>query len=414
MRFVTVTGVTKTLSNAGKNIVLLATLDSKGEEAAFLKQRLEKRGRTVWVMDVGTSGKPHFQADIPRSKVEARSKGDAKANDPASALTSMADGAAILLDEMFKAGSIDAVVGIGGGKGAGLFHQATKGLPYGFPKVLVSSGRPALLAEIATTSDTILMPTLVDLFGINRFSRAVLENAANMASGLTWSAQETERSKTIAVTAFGVTTPAVTEVKRILDAAGYMVIVFPANGAGGRTMEALVTKGIFDGVIDLTTTEIADLLFGGTASAGPDRLLAAGAQGIPHLIAPGAIDMVNFGAPETVPDQFKDRITYRHTPMTTLARTTPEDTAEIGRHTARKLNSAQGPVAVFWPSKGVSDYDREGHDFHDPSANTAWRDAMKAELSPHIQVTETDHHINEPDFAALCAGWMMTKLEDTP
>lgn len=414
MRFVTVTGVTKTLSNAGKNIVLLATLDSKGEEAAFLKERLEERGRSVRVIDVGTSGEPRFQADVPRSEVKARSSAEAKGNDPASALTSMAEGAAILLDEMFETGSIDAVVGIGGGKGAGLFHQATKGLPYGFPKVLISSGRPALLAEIATTSDTILMPTLVDLFGINRFSRAILENAANLVSGLAWQAQDIEDTKTIAVTAFGVTTPAVQEVKRILDQAGYTVIVFPANGAGGRTMEALVAKGVFDGVIDLTTTEIADLLFGGTASAGADRLSAAGAQGIPHIIAPGAIDMVNFGPPETVPNQFRDRITYRHTPMTTLVRTTPADTAEIGRHTAKTLNSARGPVAVFWPGLGVSDYDREGHDFYNPSANSAWRDAMKAKLLPQIQVTETNHHINDPEFAALCANWMMTQLEDTP
>lgn len=397
-----------------KIIVLLATLDSKGEETAFLKQGLERRGRTVQVMDCGTSGEPHFQADIPRSEIKARSSADAKANDPASALTAMAKGAAILLDEMFKAGTIDAVAGIGGGKGAGLFHQATKVLPYGFPKVLISSARPALLTEIATTSDTILMPTLVDLFGMNRFSRAIFENAANLVSGLTWKEQDVESTKTIAVTAFGVTTPAVTEIKRILDAAGYTVIVFPASGAGGRTMETLVAKGVFDGVIDLTTTEIADFLFDGTASAGPDRLSAAGAQGIPHLISPGAIDMVNFGPPETVPDQFNDRITYQHTPMTTLVRTTAEDTAEIGRHTAKKLNAAQGPVAVFWPGKGVSDYDREGHDFQNPSANTAWRDAMKAELSPQIQLTETEHHINDPEFAALCAGWMITQLEDTP
>lgn len=414
MQFVAMTKKAETLGYTGKTIILLATLDSKGEEIAFLKQGLEMRGRTVRVMDVGTAGEPHFLADILRSEVKARSGAEQKANDPASALSAMAKGAAVLIDEMFKAGSIDAVVGVAGGKGTGLFHQATKGLPYGFPKVLISSGRPALLAEIAMTSDTILMPTLVDLFGMNRFSRAILENAANLVAGLTWKEQDTESAKTIAVTAFGVTTPAVTEIKRILNATGYTVIVFPANGAGGRTMEALVAKGVFDGVIDLTTTEIADLLFHGTASAGPNRLLAAGAQGIPQLISPGGIDMVNFGPPETVPDQFKDRVTYRHTPMTTLVRTTPEDTAEIGRHTANKLNLAQGAVAVFWPGKGVSDYDREGHCFYDPSANAAWRDAMKAELSTRIQVTETKHHINDPEFAALCAGWMMTQLEDTP
>ncbi len=414
MRSVDETRKPETLSDTDTYIVLLATLDSKGEEAAFLKKRLEEFGRSVWVIDVGTSGEPAFDADTSRSEVKARSTDDAVDLGPSGALFAMAQGAGVILDEMFAAGSIAAVVGIGGGKGAGVFHRATRNLPYGFPKVLISSGRPALLAEIATTSDTILLPSLVDLFGINQFSRAVLENAARALAGLVWQEPVVETARTVAVTAFGVTTPAVAEVKNILEGAGYTVIVFPANGAGGRTMETLISKGVFDGVIDLTTTEIADLLLGGTASAGAERLSAAGAQGIPHLIAPGAIDMVNFGPPETVPSQYSDRTTYQHTPMTTLVRTTPADTAEIGRQTALKLNAAIGPVAVFWPGGGVSDYDQEGHSFHDPEANLAWRDGMRANLRPSMEMIETEHHINDPEFAALCANWMMKQLEESP
>ena len=291
-----------------------------------------------------------------------------------------------------------------------MFHQLTRDLPYGFPKVLVTSARPALLAEIATTSDTILLPTLVDLMGVNRFTRAVLINAANVLGDLHWANEASRPAKSIAVTAFGVTTPAVQSVLSRLEAADISVIVFPANGAGGRTMESLIAKGEFDGVIDLTTTEMADLLLAGTASAGESRLTAAAAAGIPQAIAPGAIDMVNFGPPESIPKHLSDRTTYRHTPMTTLVRTTPDETAEIASQTAARLNQSKGPVAVFWPARGVSDYDRPGNAFHDPAANTSWRDAMKQTLRDDIPVTETDLHINDPEFGELCADWMIEQL----
>lgn len=392
-------------------ILLVSTLDSKGEETAFLKELVQKAGRRICVMDVGTSGAPAFAADVTREDVANKATTMSEPSGPADALAAMATGAAVIVREMFDAGAICAIVGIGGGKGAGVFHSITKDLPYGFPKVLVTSARPALLAEIATTSDTILLPTLVDLFGLNRFTRLALENAGKMLAGLAWTAPEITSTKTVAITAFGVTTPAVQSVKSKLESAGITVIVFPANGAGGRTMEALIAKGAFDGVIDLTTTEMADLLLGGTASAGADRLTAAGARGLPQIIAPGATDMVNFGPPDTVPERYSDRTTYQHTPMTTLVRTTPEETAEIARQTARRLNAATGPVAVFWPAGGVSDYDRPGQSFYDPAANLAWLNAMIQTLNPAIPVTQTDHHINDPEFADLCAEWMIAQLE---
>ena len=327
------------------------------------------------------------------------------------ALAAMAAGAAVIVREMFNAGAVSAVAGIGGGKGSGVFHSITKDLPYGFPKVLVTSARPALLAEIATTTDTILLPTLVDLFGINEFTRLALGNAGKILAALSWTMPEITSTKRVAVTAFGVTTPAVQSAKSKLESAGITVIVFPANGAGGRTMEALIAKFVFDGVIDLTTTEMADLLLGGTASAGKDRLTAAGACGIPQIIAPGATDMVNFGPPDTLPEKYSGRTKYQHTPMTTLVRTTPEETAEIARQTAQRLNAATGPVAVFWPAGGVSDYDRPGQSFFDSAANLAWLNAMTQTLNPAILVTQTDHHINDPDFASLCAEWMIAQLE---
>ena len=403
------------LNNPDHKVVLLATLDSKGEEAAYLKGLLvEGSGRCVCVVDVGTSGSPAFPADVSREDVSRAGGGVSNANGPADALDIMAAGSAKIVRAMFDKGEISAIAGIGGGKGAGVFHRATRDLPYGFPKLLVTSGRPALLAEIATTTDTILLPTLVDLFGMNRFTRATLGNAADMLAGLAWKGVEEKAGKTVATTAFGVTTPAVQSIKSSLEAAGIKVIAFPANGAGGRTMESLIAKGAFDGVIDLTTTEMADLLLGGTASAGEARLTAAGRVGIPQVIAPGATDMVNFGPPDTVPSKFSDRVKYQHTPMTTLVRTKPEDAAEIARQTAGRLNKATGPVAVFWPGGGVSDYDRPGQAFHDPAANTAWRDSLKATLVPTIPVIETEHHINDPKFAALCSDWMIAQMEEQP
>ena len=395
------------------NILLIATLDSKGDEVAFLKSQLGRRGRTVRIMDVGTAGSPRFPGDITRDVVASRTRIPIDSDGPAEALNAMASGASAIVNNLFAAGEISVVAGIGGGKGSGVFHQVTGDLPYGFPKVLITSARPALLAEIATTSDTILLPTLVDLMGLNRFTHAALTNAADLIGGLGWAEDKTRRGKTIAVTSFGVTTTAVQSVKSRLEDFNLSVIVFPANGAGGRTMESLIAKGEIDGVVDLTTTEMADLLLDGTASAGEDRLTAAGAVGIPQAIAPGAVDMINFGPPESMPKHLADRTTYQHTPMTTLVRTNPEETAEIALQTAARLNRAKGPVAVFWPALGVSDYDRPGKPFHDPDANLAWRDAMKQTLRADIPVSETDFHINDPEFGALCADWMIAQLDES-
>ena len=394
-------------------VLLVATLDSKGAEVAFLKKHLDACGRSVCVMDVGTAGSPVFPGDVTREFVASRSKTPVDVDEPAEALRAMAVGATAIVNDMFKTGKISAIAGVGGGKGAGVFHQITCDLPYGFPKLLVTSARPALLAEIATTSNTILLPTIVDLMGINRFTNAVLINAANMLCGLEWAEDVSRPGKTVAITAFGVTTPAVQSVISRLEGSGVNVIVFPANGAGGRSMESLIAKGEFDGVIDLTTTEMADLLLDATASAGEDRLTAAGAVGIPQAIAPGAVDMANFGPPESIPKYLADRITYRHTPMTTLVRTIPDETAKIACQTADRLNRSVGPVAVFWPARGVSDYDRPGKPFHDPAANVSWRNAMRQTLRADIPVLESDFHINDPEFGALCADWMITQLNES-
>ena len=393
-----------------EKILIIATLDSKGEEVLFLKKQLEQNKRSVITMDIGTAGSPKFTGDITRESVASKTQVPSDSNGPAEILSAMAIGAEFFVKDLVNKRSISAVVGIGGGKGAGAFHEITKDLPYGFPKMLITSARPALLAEIATTSDTILLPSIVDLMGINEFTHKIFVNAANMLSELSWTKEIKKSGKTIAITSFGVTTPAVQSILSKLSDTNIKAIVFPANGAGGRAMESLIIKGEFDGVIDLTTTEIADLMFNGTASAGKNRLTAAAKRGIPQIIVPGATDMVNFGPPETMPKEFFERKIYRHTPMTTLLRTNSKETEEIAYQTAIRINKSVGPVVVIWPAKGVSDYDRPGKHFHDPIANMSWRDTMKKNLREDIPFLEQNLHINDPKFGALCADWMLKKL----
>ena len=230
-----------------KKVAVLATLDSKGPEVGHLKQHLETLGREVVVLDVGTAGEPALAADVPRETIAAKGRLETAGTDPANMLEAMGDGARAIIEDMLENADIGAVVGVGGGKGSALFHNATRGLPFGFPKVLITSARPALLSEIATTSDTIMMPTLVDLFGLNRFTRVVIDNAAAVLSQVDWSPPSVGSECMVAITAFGVTSPAVRAIKACLADAGIEAVVFPANGAGGRTMEALIRKGQFDG-----------------------------------------------------------------------------------------------------------------------------------------------------------------------
>lgn len=382
------------MSSAQGAVAIVATIDTKLAEVSFVASVLKSRGRDVETIDVGTSS---VQAE--------------RSSDPASLLATIGQRARATLNELHASGRVTSVLGIAGGKGSGVFGDVIADLPYGFPKLLVSSARPALLAEIASKADVILYPTIVDLFGVNGFTERVLTNAAAAAAAMEFSPRRQSRCKIVALTAFGVTTPAVNRCVELLSAADVETIVFPANGAGGRKMEALIEAGEFDGVIDLTTTELADDLVGGTASAGADRLTAAGRRGIPQVVAPGAVDMVNFGIPSSVPERFAERKFYSHTPYTTLMRTTAKETREIGRRTAVKLGSARGPALVLWPAAGVSDYDREGGVFSDPTANRAWLDGLKAELPEGVEFREMPCHINDTQFAEAAFTWLLRQIE---
>jgi uncharacterized protein (UPF0261 family) len=292
-----------------------------------------------------------------------------------------------------------------------MISAAMRELPVGVPKVLVSTMASGNTAPYVDVKDLTMMYSVVDIAGMNPLSRRILANAAGAIVGMVTQAQPLAADRPlVAATMFGVTTPCVTAARERLEAAGYDVLVFHATGSGGRAMEGLIDDGWFAGVLDVTTTEWADEVVGGALTAGPGRLSAAGRRGIPQVVSVGALDMVNFGAPETMPARFRLRRLYRHNPQVTLMRTTPDECREIGRRIAEQLNRATGPTEVLLPRRGVSMIDRDGQPFHDPDANEALFTSLRSALNPNIHVRELDAHINDAEFAHALADELLALL----
>lgn len=387
-------------------VVLVGTLDTKGEEYAFLRERLRELGVDVILVDAGVLGEPKTPPDIPREEV-ARAAGTsietlAEAGDRGAAVGTMSRGAGEIVHRLHEEGRLDAVLGLGGSGGTSLVTGAMRSLPVGVPKIMVSTMASGDTRPYVGASDVTMMYSVVDISGINRLSARILTNAAAAAAGM--ARAETpqgtgEDRPLVGATMFGVTTPAVEAARERLEELGYEVLVFHATGTGGRSMEALMRDGFITGVLDLTTTELADELVGGVLSAGPDRLQAAGELGLPQVVSLGALDMVNFGPRETVPERFRNRRLYEHNPTVTLMRTTPEECAELGRTIARKLSAARGPTTLFVPRGGLSAIDREGQPFHDPEADGALFEALLENLSGNVEVVESEANINDPALA---------------
>jgi uncharacterized protein (UPF0261 family) len=321
----------------------------------------------------------------------------------------MGRGAAAVVADLVARGRVGGVLAAGGSGGSSIAAQVMAGLPVGLPKLLVSTMASGDVSPYVGAKDVCVMYSVVDVAGINRISRLVLGNAAAAMVGMV-AAQavaagvDSDDRPLIAASMFGVTTPAVETARVRLAELGYEVLVFHATGAGGRALEALAEARLVSGVLDLTTTELADDLVGGVLSAGPDRLTAAGAAGVPQVIAPGALDMVNFGPPATVPGQFSGRLFFEHNPTVTLMRTTTEEMAELGRRIGRKAAAATGLAEVFWPERGISALDADGQPFWDPAADAACLAALDRELTPAGRVLRrVDAHINDPRFATLMA-----------
>jgi uncharacterized protein (UPF0261 family) len=391
-------------------VYLFATLDTKGHEAAFLRDELQRHGVEVVVIDCGCMGEPAIAADVPREQVftaagttlaEMRAKADR-----GEAVTAAARGAARLAAEAHAAGQLSGVIGLGGSAGTTIGTAAMRALPLGVPKLMVSTLASGQVRQYVGDKDILMLNSVVDILGVNRVSRLVLAQAARAMAGMVNLPREASASTDkplVAATMFGVTTPCVTRARQVLEEAGYEVLVFHATGNGGQAMESLIADGLIAGVLDITTTELADELVGGVLSAGPDRLTAAAKAGVPQVVSVGATDMVNFHGLETVPPRFADRKLYRHNATVTLMRTTPEENARLGEEIGRKVASSRGPAAILLPLQGVSAIDRAGQPFDDPAARAALFDGVRRTIGG-TPLIELDCHINDPQFAEAAAG----------
>ena len=398
-------------------VLLFATLDTKGHEAAFIRDLLRSWGIAVTVVDVGALGSPAVPADITREQIFELGGTTLELvrthADRGHAVTTAAAGAARLARDAHARNEVAGVLAIGGSAGTTIGTAAMKALPLGVPKVMVSTLASGMVRQFVGDKDIFMLNSVVDIVGINRISRSVLSQAARAMAGLVrYAGPESEKDDKplVAATMFGVTTACVERARLTLERAGCEVLVFHATGNGGQAMESLIEEGLIAGVLDMTTTELADEHVGGFLSAGPDRLTAAGRAGVPQVVSTGALDMVNFYGPETVPAAFKDRIFYRHNANVTLMRTTPDESARIGTAIARKLAVARGPVSVLLPGRGVSAIDKDGQPFNDPVARRALHDAIRAGLRD-AEVRELDLHINDPEFADAAAQRLIDMMK---
>jgi uncharacterized protein (UPF0261 family) len=323
----------------------------------------------------------------------------------------MSQGAPVILSRLAAAGRIHGVISLGGGGGTAIATAAMRALPTGFPKLMVSTLASGNVAPYVGVKDIVMFPSVVDVAGLNRISRQLLTRAAGAICGMVEIPVSAAADKPIIVASqFGNTTPCIEHAKKVLEAAGYEVIVFAATGTGGRTMESLIETGLVAGVLDLTTTEWADELVGGVLSAGPTRLEAAAKTGIPTVVSTGCLDMVNFGPPETVPAKFAGRKFYQHNPQVTLMRTTSDECAQLGKILAEKINRSTGPVKVLLPLRGGSAISAPGGPFHDAAADLELFASLKINLRPDVAATELDANINDPEFAEACAKALLQLL----
>lgn len=396
-------------------VVLLGTLDTKGAEYAFLRAQLTHAGVDTVLVDCGVyeptasvdSGDaiPDISAtelaQIAGTSLE-RLRGDA---DRGAAVAAMCRGAAAVLERLAELDQLDGVLALGGSGGTAIAAHAMRTLPVGLPKLIVSTVASGDTRPYVGARDVTMMHSVVDIAGINRVSARVLSNAAHAMAGMVRAPAPTvPRRALIGASMFGVTTAGVTEARRQLEDAGREVLVFHATGTGGQALEALVEDGYLAGVLDLTTTELADELIGGVMSAGERRLTGAARHGLPQVVSVGALDMVNFGAADTVPERFANRLLYRHNPQVTLMRTTPEECAELGRRLAGRLNDATGPAVLFLPLRGVSALSTAGQPFHDPAADSALFGQIRETLDrDRVELVELDTDINDAAFAAAMA-----------
>ncbi|QNP61977.1 Tm-1-like ATP-binding domain-containing protein [Streptomyces genisteinicus] len=400
-------------------VVLVGTLDTKGAEYGWLRERLLALGVDVIVVDTGALGTPRTAADVTGEEVARAAGADAEAlraaGDRGAAVTAMAHGAAEVVSRLHSQGRLHCVLAIGGSGGTSIATRAMRALPLGVPKLMVSSMASGDVARYVGSTDITLMYSVVDIAGVNPVLAPVLANAADAAAGMAKGFAASPRAlrpetlaaagrPLVAASMAGVTTPGVDAARARLAELGYEVLVFHVSGTGGRTLESLAGQGVFAGVLDLTLSELADDLVGGILTAGPDRLTAAGLAGVPQVVSLGALDMVKFGPPETVPAALRDRNPLVHNPSITVVRTTSGECGELGRRIAAKLRAARGPVEVCVPLRGLSTLGAPGGPYHDPAVDGALFTALRAGLAGSaVRVVDHDTHINTEEFGRSAA-----------
>ncbi|MEU9086580.1 Tm-1-like ATP-binding domain-containing protein [Streptomyces sp. NPDC048357] len=401
------------------NVVLVGTLDTKGVEYGWLRERLLRAGVEVVLVDTGIMGEPRVPADVPRDAVARAAGTDLSelraAADRGAAVTTMARGAEATLLRLHAEGRLHGVLAIGGSGGTSIATRAMRALPLGVPKLMVSSMASGDVSPYVGSSDITMMYSVVDIAGINSVSGPVLANAveaiAGMARAYARASLEHRPPRLgagarplIAASMAGVTTAGVDAARERLTDLGYEVLVFHVSGTGGRTLETLAGQGIFAGVLDLTLSELADDLCGGILTAGPDRLSAAGRAGIPQVVSLGALDMVKFGPLESLPQRVLDRGVHVHNPSITVIRTNQTECTELGRRVAAKLRVATGPTAVCVPLRGLSTLGSPGGPYHDPGADRALFTALREGLrGSAARLYDYDTHINDPAFGRAAA-----------
>ncbi|MEY4272128.1 MAG: hypothetical protein RL250_994 [Verrucomicrobiota bacterium] len=395
-------------------IAVLGTLDSKGEEHAFVAGLIAARGHKPLLIDVGTGGPATVGPDITREQVAAAAGIDLvplmARQDRGECVVAMTKAAPVMLARLAAEGRIHGVISLGGGGGTAIASAAMRALPLGFPKLIVSTLAAGNVAPYLGTKDITMMPSIADVAGLNRLSRVIFTRAAGAICGMVESEPKVEAGRPLVVASqFGNTTACVTEAKKVLEAAGYEVLVFAATGTGGRIMESVIESGIVAGVLDLTTTEWADELVGGVLNAGPERLDAAAKAKVPVVVGPGCLDMVNFGEEASVPAKFKGRVFYIHNPQVTLMRTNAAECSQLGRIVAEKANAYTAGAVIMIPTKAISVISAPGKAFHDGAADQALFTALKQHA--RVPVREFAEEINSPAFAQACARQLIELMQ---
>lgn len=392
-------------------VVLLGTLDTKGEEYAFLRDLIIAEGCDVLMVNAGVRADPEYPVDVDRRQVAEAAGADvealAESGDRGVAVTTMGEGAAAIVVRLFDDGRLHGVAAMGGSGGSSIASAAMRALPFGVPKLLVSTMASGDVGAFVGTADIAMLHSVVDIAGINSVSRVVIRNAASAIAAMSRAFERTgspgASRPAIGATMYGSTTPCVSRARDWLEDAGYEVITFHATGTGGRSMESLLRSGHLTGVLDVTTTELMDEVAGGSLSAGPDRLEIAGRLGLPQVVSLGGVDQITFTPPSAVPDEFRGRNLYRHNANVVLARPNVEECRRFARVLVEKLGRAQGPTTLFVPLRGTSSYSIEGAVFHDPEANQALVDGIRENAGSDLDVVEVDTDINDPALAVAMA-----------